>query len=117
MDIATSDLEGIALDWFVTQCQHLTEPDFLKKWKSGCFRYSSNLALGDPIIDREKISVFEDAAEPWKAIITPNENEPHYYFRYYGPTKLVAAMRCFVVSQLGDTVTLPDFLLDFVTSQ
>jgi hypothetical protein len=30
----------------------------------------------------------------------------------YGPTPLVAAMRCYVASQLGDEVDVPDELVD-----
>lgn len=36
---------------------------------------------------------------------------PHVFFRSYGPTLLIAAMRCYVASKLGDEVEVPDELL------
>lgn len=77
----------------------------------GMYNPSTEWAHGGPIIARERITLYpNDPVEP-KATITPNLNKPHYYFRQYGPTALIAAMRCFVASKLGDEVEIPEELL------
>lgn len=131
--VSTEDVTGPALDWIVAKCEirndvrdsrprfwmHSNNKDLI------CFQTynhtenpkgydlyspSTDLKQGDEIIERHHISVFPDAAEPWKGIITPNENEPHFYFRLYGPTRLIAAMRCFVTSKMGPEIQIPSVL-------
>lgn len=105
MKIQVEDLVGPPLDWAVWKCEQpdLTVDAFLASYGgpdwTGC--YSQDWGQTGPIIDRVRISVFEDAAAPWKAIITPDQNEPHFFYRYYGPTAQVAAMRCYVASKMG----------------
>jgi hypothetical protein len=60
---------------------------------------------GGPIIERERITI--DAGQHgrlWVARKGAHETT--------GPTPLVAAMRCYVASQLGDEVDLPEELAD-----
>lgn len=73
------------------------------------FSPSTNWAQGGPIIERESIS---PAYEPsllygddcrWKALSAFSDND-----HYYGPTPLIAAMRCYVASHLGDEIELPE---------
>jgi hypothetical protein len=69
--------------------------------------YSSDWAFGGPIIEREDIGVFpKDDSTGWYAhktwgISTDGE----------GPTPLIAAMRCYVASKLGDTIDIPEELI------
>ena len=65
--------------------------------------YSTDWSQGGPIIEREKISVVEGMDGDWQAGMRP------YKFRY-GPTPLIAAMRCYVVSKMGDTAEVPEEL-------
>lgn len=59
-------------------------------------------AQGGPIIERERIHVY--AGPQWTAA-----DKPGRFF--YGPTPLIAAMRCYVASRLGDKVEVPEGLL------
>ena len=65
---------------------------------------------GGPIIEREGISVVQqgDAAD-WVASVY-NHNEDDWYMHTTGPTPLIAAMRCYVASKLGDDINIPEEL-------
>lgn len=72
---------------------------------------STDWSQGGPIIEREKIAiaykpsmVYDDSCR-WKALAAMSDNE-----HQYGPTPLIAAMRCYVASKLGDTVDIPEEL-------
>lgn len=69
--------------------------------------YSTDWAQGGSIIEREGIStwVFDDVT--WKAQ-NPFASGVDQVFE--GPTPLIAAMRCFIASKLGDEVDVPDEL-------
>jgi hypothetical protein len=60
-------------------------------------------AQGGPIIEREKMTL-EWTGEDWMAYIRHDEE-------YFGPTPLIAAMRCYVASKLGDQVEVPNELV------
>jgi len=114
----TSELVGAALDWAVAKAEG-HEIDSLMGgavwyWRKcsltgsrevvELFRPSTNDAQGGPIIEREGISLDYAQAEDWGA------KSPKYQWAY-GPTHLVAAMRCYVASKLGDTVDIPEELI------
>ena len=60
-------------------------------------------AEGGPIIERERIDVLYEHDLRWIAV-------PQKGIESYGPTPLIAAMRCYVASVLGDTVDIPEEL-------
>ena len=99
----TSELTGRALDWAVEECEQFVED---------VFEPSENWADGGPIIERESISLAcrpKDARGLWCAVLGPNRFlSPD--FEGYGPTPLIAAMRCYVASKLGDEVEIPEEL-------
>jgi hypothetical protein len=98
-----ASLEGTALDWAVTLAEYPnTEHDVWRNFRSEC-HYWTDWAQGGPIIEREKMTL-EWTGEDWMAYIRHDEE-------YFGPTPLIAAMRCFVASKLGDEVEVPDELL------
>lgn len=75
--------------------------------------YTTDWAQGGPIIEREAISLGTQRNEPgfrprpdflWHA-----QKDSRVYVGY-GPTPLIAAMRCYVSSRFGDTVEVPDEL-------
>ena len=83
-------------------------------------------AAGGPIIDREGINTAlrytsvpaEALPDVWDAIINPefySAGRPGSGVKKEvittGPTPLVAAMRCYVVSKFGDEVDIPEELL------
>jgi hypothetical protein len=98
-----SKLTGAALDWAVWVAQY--GKDFYG-FKPDRDYYSTNWAQGGPIIEREKIGVFP----------SEREGKPRWGARMvntyisYGPTPLIAAMRCYVASKMGDEIDLPEEL-------
>jgi hypothetical protein len=68
----------------------------------------SNWAQGGPIIEREKIDVEFDPNG--KDVVRARLWRDGKEFRAYGPTPLVAAMRCYVASRLGEEVEIPEEL-------
>ena len=117
MKIKTSELTGAALDWAVAKCEGYSQEcldDIAltgQQYESGF--YSTDWAQGGPIIEREEISVSREFASSrieWAAWTpAPIRDESEAFG--YGPTPLVAAMRCYVASKLGDTVDVPDDLV------
>lgn len=132
MKTKTAELTGEALDFAVAKCEAYQyrypwrqELDY-RAWKSmksawGMHPdYSSDYAAGGQIMDREKLSTEYDAH--WE--LDPADPEDNgerwlartntYYaaaFSHYGPTRLVAAMRCYVASKLGEEIDLPEGLV------
>ena len=78
--------------------------------------YSTDWAQGGPIVEREKIDLFTEKqshAESWCASMARYQNEVRlvgWRLHQYGPTPLIAAMRCFCASRLGDEVEVPEEL-------
>ena len=113
----TSELTGAALDWAVAKCENV-EPDENNKpiwFGDGDERVeytpSTNWAQGGPIIERERIAIayepsliYDDSCR-WKALCAMSDKGHEY-----GPTPLIAAMRCYVASKLGDDIDLPEEL-------
>ena len=109
MKIKVNELTGAALDWAVAKCVDDGLADFTAAgWR---FYPSTNWAQGGPIIERERIGVLPaemgwQAGKAWEFF----ESESFAYHREYGPTPLIAAMRCLVASRLGDEVDVPEEL-------
>ena len=110
MKIKTSDLTGAALDWAVAKAEVqepvgsfldgvVAHPDYNK------FYPSTNWLHGGPIIEREGIRLHRGVTGQWWA---GPESDPHRPVA--GPTPLIAAMRCYVASRLGDTIDIPEEL-------
>ena len=105
----TSSLIGEPLDWAVAKCKHPTmNVAHFNNLRSQHvlhrdFYYSTNWAHGGPIIEREKISCVYYGQ--WVASIPADGTGEA--LGYYGPTPLIAAMRCYVASKLGDEVEIP----------
>jgi hypothetical protein len=115
MKLKTSELTGVALDWAVAKCEGVNaeafrlyyEPTESTDFDSHGypeFHYSTIWAQGGPIIERDRIELRGDGDEGWIASDNLNPEQ-------YGPTPLVAAMRCYVASRLGDEVDVPDDLV------
>ena len=107
----TAELTGAALDWAVAMCEGKSvdcEIHAGNVWygrvTSGLvpYRPSTNWNQGGPIIDLH-VTKLEDYGDCWGAEV-PDTPE------HYGPTPLIAAMRCYVASKLGDEMEVPDEL-------
>lgn len=104
MKVKTSELAGAALDWAVAKCEGNTITFADDGLPSGQWEmYSSNWAQGGPIIERH-IFRLEDYGDEWEA-------EGFCDIGTHGPTPLIAAMRAYVTSKLGDEVDIPGELL------
>ena len=116
MQIKTRDLTGAALDWAVAKCEGFVLPDMthsLYDWfKAYGPRYSTDWAQGGPIIEREKIDCVADpnGKDVWMGRLYATRLSGEKVIRAYGPTPLIAAMRCYVASKLGEEVGVPDVL-------
>ena len=124
MIIKTSELQGAALNWAVAKC--IYEPDDVVICDGRVFAYddatkgfnpSTDWAQGGPIIEREGITVSRTDKKsdegPWVAYRIEHLFEDEYEHEYqHGPTPLVAAMRCYVASRLGDEVEVPNELME-----
>jgi hypothetical protein len=112
--IKVSEATNIQLDWLVAEAKGI--PQFVEQdgtihdaelVEFGCdgstaLNYTTNPALMYPIIYREKIATLCPASgDFW------NARKSGTYVYYEGPTPLIAAARCFIVSKLGETVEVP----------
>jgi hypothetical protein len=127
MKIKTSELAGPALRWAVAEAQgSLTHtpawaeaPTIYLLGRTGMrpFRWEPDIdwSQGGPIIERERLHTYFDPECVW-ATVPPSPqwvawHEHGGMGRWNGPTLLIAAMRCYVASKLGDEVDVPDVLL------
>ena len=65
--------------------------------------YATDWAHGGPIIEGERIAQWPDEEGGWLASANEGKGNDHH-----GPTPLIAAMRCFVASKLGDEIEVPE---------
>lgn len=105
----TSELTGAALDWAVAKCDGVVAGDSLDVGfiREGGYSPSTDWAQGGPIIEREKIGIDCDDLGTWFASYDLTAETA---FGATGTTLLIAAMRCYVASKLGDTVDVPEKL-------
>lgn len=118
MQVKISELTGLALDWAVMT---LEKPKnnlewFIKYHDADTFAYSTNWAQGGPIIERETIKF--DYGYGFRSNLWFAEKHQCYAMgrntksQQYGETPLIAAMRCYVASKLGDVIDIPDELME-----
>jgi hypothetical protein len=93
-----SELSGVQLDWAVFEAEYGTQTyEFTDAYKP-----SEDWAQGGSIIERERIRL--DPRGVWVAGHDSSNDE------YLGATPLIAAMRCYVASKLGEEVEIPEEL-------
>jgi hypothetical protein len=130
MKTKTSNLTGSALDWAAAKCEGPNSvaacyyvddlPVYLDEAPIPEWKPSTNWAQGGPIIEREVLAVRAESipkGDPvWVACLTfPSMFTDEIgtalsFCLMRGPTPLIAAMRCYVASQLGDEVEVPEEL-------
>lgn len=113
----TNELMYEYLDWAVAKCEGENSvaacyysddntPLYLDESPEPEWKPSTNWAQGGPIIEREGICFGKLNAGYWLAFPEANADTD-----ISGPTPLIAAMRCYVASKLGDDVEIPLELL------
>ena len=124
MKVKVSDAERETLNWMVAKAMGLLAAgrvvvDFkymsgespvrwepkLSTYYSSAYAPSTDWSQGGPIIEREKITVQPVVLPDGWMARTQKDNGV-----YEGPTPLIAAMRCYCASKLGDEVDVPDEL-------
>jgi len=115
--VKTADLIGPALDWAVAQCEGYTFEDDASfaayREEDGRFNYSTDWAQGGPIIDQQKITVGPyhnhdgTTTGVFQSYIGWANETFDSKFQCDGPTSLIAAMRCYVASKLGNSIAVP----------
>ena len=112
-----SELTGAVLDWAVAKC--IYEPDDVVICDGRVFAYddatkgfnpATNWAQGGPIIEREGMALNMEDTHEWRAAMWWDDEDSKGDILMVGPTPLIAAMRCYVASKLGDEVEVPDEL-------
>jgi hypothetical protein len=105
MKLKTSELQGAVLDWAVAKCEQgefMDETWWADFSHESC--YSTDWALAGPIIERERIGFkYTGTAMEFVAWVNGELSTMH---DQYGPTPLIAAMRCYVASKFGDDLVL-----------
>ena len=107
MKIKVSEATGAALNWLVAQCLGDCREATFTTWTP-----SDNWAQGGPIIDTARISIEEASTHGgWIARTGVGIYALPTRISYSdGPTALIAAMRCYVASKLGDYADVPEEL-------
>lgn len=127
MKVKTSALIGPALNWVVGTCEGrkpsyyegvmraTAHPEFPNSptMFGPQLNYPTDWEQGGPLIEREEISVI---CRHWVTefnwwATSSDKPEQADELGYFGPTPLVAAMRCYVASKLGDEVDIPNELM------
>lgn len=105
----TSELTGAALDWAVTKCEGFDHRVTSSEW--GLWGWATDWAQGGPIIERESIGFTQGNEEHDDWVASYSWVKPRMDIddsvEGIGLTPLVAAMRCYVASKLGDEVDVP----------
>jgi hypothetical protein len=113
----TSELTGAALDWAVCEAtgffkgytQFRSGKNFLKVYgvaRNKHLHPSTDWSQGGPIIERERITIrVSTAGGNWVGFY--DSSGIRVLGRNRGHTALIAAMRCYVASKLGDEIEIP----------
>jgi hypothetical protein len=134
MKIKVSEATGVQLDWLVAKASNqpatiqpsyryygtphqqlvgyyvYLEPPERDEFGAVDYTPSTSWAHGGPIVDTEFHAFDHIQSDRVCAIIKSNDMYNGGFTHGYGPTILIAAMRCLVVSKLGDEVEVPDEL-------
>lgn len=120
MKVKTSELIGAQLDWAVDEAQGFGDM-YLKFWNMGGDKrfthceimrhYSGHWDQAGPIIEREGVMLNVELGTKKQIKYWWADNVRYDKDCYQtGPTPLIAAMRCYVNSKLGDEVDVPEEL-------
>lgn len=106
--VKTSELSGVDLDRAVMMIEGL----------DGYFYPSENWDDCGPIIEREWLQLTpwpneSDEDKRWHCV----QHDTPVQWHAYGPTPLIAAMRCYVASEMGDEVEVPMNLWDEILEE
>ena len=121
MKIKTQDLTGIQLDWAVAKCLNWKDYNedgvpYIELDSShmsrrfGPYKPSTDWEHAGPIIDWQNIHWGFGTKDGNKVVIASKLG--HHVKPLLGPTPLIAAMRCYVDSILGNKIEIPEELIE-----
>jgi len=99
MKVKVNEATQAQLNWMVAMAENWAGADFEVK------PYCTDWSQGGPIIEQEMIELVPQSGALWDAMYR-NQHIPND-----GPTPLIAAMRCYVASKLGDEIDVSDDLV------
>jgi hypothetical protein len=130
-------LTGAALDWAVATCEGKPIVHDPMGFKSGSeagywiwdktpkglmtkigrgYTPATNWSQGGPIIEREKLDIaYLSRQGEWYAYRRNRSVDDHVIDAGFGPTPLIAAMRCYVSAKLGERADVPAELMEVVS--
>jgi hypothetical protein len=122
MKVKVSEAKGRVLDYLVAQAMGMkiyrsksgrwmraNYGEFNHRHGTPWFEPTRSWGYAGPIIERERISI-EDCQDGAGLYWEATRIEPPAVSEARGPTPLIAVMRCYVISKLGDEVEVPDEL-------
>jgi hypothetical protein len=122
MKVKAGKLTGYRLDWAVAKCEGKNgalHDDGITRCivivaasglYNGIWKPTVNWTQGGPIIEREEICISICTwNNPWFGKWNATSNKDGSVDEY-GNTPLIAAMRCYVASKLGEVIEVPDEL-------
>ena len=131
MKVKVSEATGQTLDGLVAKCAFFSEgmvlialrqePEWVIDWYDSRYddgrqttalpRYTTDWLQGGPIIEEAGIHLeWSESHEQWLAYSWDRFSNQDYKCEV-GETALIAAMRCFVTSKLGDEFEIPEELV------
>lgn len=108
MKVKVSEATPTQLNWLVAKCEGVSWSMWLLDG------YATDWAQGGPIIEREEISLHTTpkfAAQCMKWDASQRNINGACVRSQFGPTPLIAAMRCYVASKLGEECDIPNELI------
>lgn len=125
MKVQSKSLSGNALTWAVAHVQNLSPRIHQLSGGGISVCYSGNQAMpftewtqGGKLVDDEDIDLDSNSARAphvrCRAIMTSKIKSTFGFERVdaFGPTKLIAAMRCLIIAAVGKEIDIPDELVD-----
>lgn len=112
MKVKTNSLTDLALDWAVAKIEHagqilvIVHKQARIVYPNGLIHvcaFSTDWDQGGPIIERERLILRPSFDGGWECAANPSVWRT-------GSTALIASMRCYVASKLGDEVDIPEAL-------
>lgn len=128
MKVKTAELDGLTLDWAVAVARGKRDIKIFRPTRptdrgwievrfnpdsrvpTGRYDPSVNPEFSWPIIDACGISLIKQTDTRWVSEYSLGCGRPDHA-RAWGPTSLVAAMRCFSLEYHGDEIDVPDSVL------
>lgn len=116
IDVATGSLRNIPLNWAIAKIehpywfseQHVTDdPTTALNMKDGSiYNLSTNYVYGGPILDKAITHIQKFSEHKYHASIVPLVSGDGDWHNAYGPTILIASLRCYAKSHFGLFVSL-----------